>query len=367
MHIALPDSLRHSLRVRLIGATVVLVALALGIAVGGFERSARKVIVEAVGAHLAARAQEVLEATTRFQEERCIAVRGWAESDAMQGTLDTSDPKFAEDYLRRSIQDQGGGFSTVALLDTGARIRAAVRSALPGRRYGEALEQLRGRTVTGLAPAALALAGQAVSVGLAQSSLLDPSDTSGSTLFVAVPVKDFVGDIVGAVVGAVPPGALSALLAEIEGADRSYLPVVADRLGQMVVSLPAVRRGRIGPAILVGGEGVLEHRVDGDGEPMLVVRSAPSVEAPGWQASMLVPEREAFGPLRTMRRFLAGFFALVLAGAALASIGAIRRAAKPLSDISTSMARVSGGDLSTRLPEIMRTSSATWCTPSTSW
>ena len=343
---------QRSLRARLLAVTVLLVALALAIAGVGFERSARKVIMEAVGNHLAARAQEVLDATSRFQAERCTAVRNWAEADAMQGTLDTGDPKFAEDYLRRTIQDQGGGFATAALLDTRAQIRVAVRVAGEGMRRGDALEQLHGRSVAGLEPVALVLQGQPLSVALAPGSVLDPSDTGGVMLFVAVPVKDFAGDVVGAVVAAVPPAALSGLLSEIGGEDRRYLPVVADGAGQVVLSLPGVRRGRIEPLVLAGREGGLERRTDGDGEPVLLVRTAAAPAPPGWRALMLVDEREAYDALRTLRRSLAGFFVLVLGAAALASVVALRRAAQPLSDVSASMARVSGGDLTTRLPEV---------------
>src|SRR5512134_1669934 len=118
-----PHALQNSLRARLLAATLLLLVIALGIAVVAFERSARAVVMAAVGSHIGARAHEVLEATERFQTERCFAVRNWAEADAMQGTLDTGDPKFAEDYLRRSIQDQGSAFSAVALLDMQGQVR----------------------------------------------------------------------------------------------------------------------------------------------------------------------------------------------------------------------------------------------------
>ncbi|HTP25889.1 MAG TPA: serine/threonine protein phosphatase, partial [Anaeromyxobacteraceae bacterium] len=337
-------SIRHlaqrSLRARLLAATAVLVTLALGAAAVGFERSARKVILAAIGDHLAARAREALDATRRFQDERCTAVRNWAEADAMQGTLDTGDPKFAEDYLRRTIQDQGGGISVAALLDGPGRIRAAVRYVDGGKRRGEALERLRQRMVVGLAPATLALQGQALAVAIAPRNALDPSDTDELSLIIAVPVKDFAGDLVGAVVVAVPPAALSRLLAEIAGKEHRYLPVVADGAGQFLLSLPGVRSESIAPLVGSGRAGALERHLDSDGEPFLVVRTAAAEEAPGWRAAMLVAEREAYGPLRTLRKLLAGLFGVVLVGAVLASAGVLRRAAKPLSDVSASMARV---------------------------
>jgi sigma-B regulation protein RsbU (phosphoserine phosphatase) len=343
---------KNSLRVRLFAATVLLLALALGVAVLGFERSANKVVLEAVGSHLAARAREVLEATTRFQTERCLTVSSWSEAEAMQSTLDTGDPKFAEDFLRRTIQDQGGAFSIAALLDTRATVKGAVHAAGEGKRRGSALEQLRGRVVA-LAPVAAALRGESLSVAIAPSSALDPSDTTSLSLFVAVPVKDFVGDLVGAVVAAVPPAALSRLLAEIEGDDERYVPVVSDAARLVTLSLPGADPARFAPLVEAGGKaGGLERHVDGSGEPVLAVRTEATTSAPGWRALMLVPEQDAYGPIRALRHFLTVAFALVLAGAALASVVALRRAAQPLSDLSASMTRVSGGDLTTRLPEI---------------
>ncbi len=353
MHIPVLHQTKSSLRARLLATTLLLLALALGIAFIGFERSARKVVVDALGSHLAARASEVLEATARFQAERCLAVRSWAEADAMQGTLDLGDPKFAEDYLRRSIQDQAGGFSHAALIDTKGVVRGAVRATEDGKRRGEMLEQLRGRVVTNLAPIAAALRGDRIAVSLALASDFDPSDDSGLALFIAAPVKDFVGDLVGAVVADVPRAALSRFLAEIQGDDMSYLPVIADAERLVTLSLPGAEPRRFLPLVKHAGDsGGLERHLDGNGEKVLVVRTAPTTAPPGWRALMLVPEQQAYGPLDTLRRLLAVVFALVLGGAALMSVVALREAAKPLERVAASMARVSGGDLTTRIADV---------------
>jgi sigma-B regulation protein RsbU (phosphoserine phosphatase) len=65
---------------------------------------------------------------------------------------------------------------------------------------------------------------------------------------------------------------------------------------------------------------------------------------------MVEPEASAFGRLGALRLLLALLFLAVLAGAGVAAIGALRAAARPLSEVTASMARVAGGDLSTRIP-----------------
>ena len=126
---SLVDRARHSLQLRLLLTTVALVALALLVAAIAFERVAQSVVVGAVHSHLSVRAKEIHEAVQRFQRERALTVRNWAEAEAMQMTLDLGDPKFAEDYLRRVIQDQGGSISVAALIGLDGMVKAAVRSA----------------------------------------------------------------------------------------------------------------------------------------------------------------------------------------------------------------------------------------------
>ncbi len=71
--------LGRSLRLRLLAASVMLLVLALGVAAIAFERAARNVVIDAVHSHLQARAKEVHEAVARFQRERALTVRNWAE------------------------------------------------------------------------------------------------------------------------------------------------------------------------------------------------------------------------------------------------------------------------------------------------
>ena len=106
--------IRGSLRLRILLTTLALIVLALGVAVGAFERVARTVIRDAIHSHLSARAREVQDSVGRFQRERMLTVRNWAEAEAMQLTLDSGDPKFAEDHFRKTIQDQGGAVTAVA-------------------------------------------------------------------------------------------------------------------------------------------------------------------------------------------------------------------------------------------------------------
>ena len=62
---------------------MLLVAAALGVSFLGFERSARGVVLDAARSHLAARAREAMEATSRFQSERTFTLAQWAEANAM--------------------------------------------------------------------------------------------------------------------------------------------------------------------------------------------------------------------------------------------------------------------------------------------
>ena len=344
-------ALQNSLRARLLVAVLLLLTAALVIAVVAFERSARVVVMESVGSHVGARAHEVLDATRRFQTERCFAVRNWAEADAMQSTLDTGDPKFAEDYLRRSIQDQGGTFSAVALLDLQGNVVAAVRASTEGKRRGEALEQLRGHRVS-VRPAALALRGAPLSVATAPGARLDPADASPMSLFVAVPVKDFANDVVGAVVASVPASAVSRLLSEVAGDDRRYLPIIGETVAGLAATVPGVDLGAYAPLLSAPGVGGTLQRSSVRGEPVFVVKTIATDGEPEWQAVVVASERDAYAPVRRMRRYLLALFIPLLAGAALTSVVALRRAAQPLSDVSASMARVSSGDLTTRIPEV---------------
>lgn len=350
-------SAKNSLRVRLLVATLVLVALALGVAAIAFERVARSVIVDAIHSHLAARAQEVQTAIARFQRERSLAVQNWAEAEAMQMTIDSGDPKFAEDYLRRIIQDQAGTIAAAALLDPDGGIIAAVREAPEGDRRGVPIIVVRG-LVLGEAAVRGALAARAgqetlASVGIAPLSRLDPRGGDTPTVLIAAPVKDFAGDLVGAVVAALSPAGLSRLLGDVNGSDGHYQPIVSDASSAIVISVPGADMAstRAVVAASTADPGALDRVELAGKEPLLSVRTAPDAAVPGWRAAMTIHERDAYGRLYWLRVLLAVLFLGVLVVTGFASIGTLRQASRPLSDVTRSMTRVAAGDLTTRLPD----------------
>jgi sigma-B regulation protein RsbU (phosphoserine phosphatase) len=347
----LPARARNSLRVRLLVATLALLALALAIAAVAFERVARSVVVEAVHSHLSARAKEVHEAVLRFQRERALTVRNWSEADAMQSTLDSGDPKFAEDYLKRTIQDQGGAFDVAALLTPSGEIRAAVRHSEGGERRGVGISELRGK-VLDLPVVKMAAGKGEFAVGLAQLSELDPlAPPDAPTLYLAAPVKDFAADLAGVLVVAVAPESISALLADVTGKEGGYEPVIFDRDRLLVLSVPGVKPATLrsvveAPAMQPGD---LEQLDLQDRPAALGVRTASAAEAPYWSTIMLVPQRQAYGSISWLRGILASLFGAVLLGAGGVSVAALRQASQPLTDVSASMAKVAAGDLSIRV------------------
>jgi sigma-B regulation protein RsbU (phosphoserine phosphatase) len=82
----------------------------------------------------------------------------------------------------------------------------------------------------------------------------------------------------------------------------------------------------------------------------LAVRTEALPGVPGWRAVMAISEQVAYGALRRLRKLLVLVFGFVLVGATAVSVVALRQASRPLVDVSSSMARVAGGDLTTRLP-----------------
>jgi sigma-B regulation protein RsbU (phosphoserine phosphatase) len=357
MFASIAERTKSSLRLRLLVATLVLLALALAVAAVAFERVARSVIVDAVHSHLSARAEEVQAAVVRFQRERALAVRNWAEAEAMQMTVDSGDPKFAEDYLRRTIQDQGGTIAAAALLDMDGAVIAAVREGAAGERRGVPVVTLRG-VVIGDAAVKAALEGGAelsdgVAAGTAPLSRLDPTEGGALGVMVAAPVKDFAADLVGVVVAVISPQGLSRLLGGIAGEDGRFQPIVADEALGLVVSVPGADalQVRALAEAATGAPGALETITLADADPALSVRTAPHAGVPGWRTLMAVQESDAYGRLYWLRAILGVLFVLVLAVAGVASIGALRQAARPLSDITNSMTQVASGDLSTRVPE----------------
>ena len=166
---------------------------------------------------------------------------------------------------------------------------------------------------------------------------------------VAAPVKDFAADLVGVVVAVISPHGLSRLLGGIAGEDGRYHPVVADEGLGLVVSVPGAdaHQVRALAEAAVGAPGALEQITLPDS-----IRPSPSAAphagVPGWRTLMAVQESDAYGRLYWLRAILGVLFLLVLAVAGVASIGALRHAARPLTDITNSMTQVASGDLSTR-------------------
>jgi sigma-B regulation protein RsbU (phosphoserine phosphatase) len=343
---------KTSLRLRLLVTTLVLLALALALAVFAFERVARSVVTEAVHSHLAARAEEIQDSLARFQHERALTVHEWASARAMQDTLDLGDPKFAEDHLRRSIQDQGGAITAAALLSVDERIITLVRDQAEGA-WGFGVDSLRGgqldlARLRGKAPE------DAVSVALAPLSAVDKSEGDVLTVVMTSPVRDFFGDLNGWIVVAISPEAIPRLLQEVNGAASTYVPVVADATRSLVLSLPKADLDAAREVVLApvqGGVGSLERIVRGRAAAVLAVRTQLGQAAPGWSTLMMVDEGEASGRLDRLRVVLAGLFAAVLLVAGLVAVASLRQAAKPLGDVAASMVRVAGGDLSTRVKE----------------
>ena len=347
-----PEHTKTSLRLRLLVTTVVLLAVALAVAVFAFERVARSVVAEAVHSHLSARAKEVQDSLARFQRERTRTVHEWAAARAMQDTFDMGDPKFAEDHLLRSIQEQEGAITAVALLSVEEKVITLVRDS-PRGAWGIAVDGVRGsRLDVG------ALRGKAaedgVSVALASLSAVDRGEDDTAAIVMTAPVRDFFGDLTGWIVVAISPSAVPRLLEEVNGAAGTYVPVVVDASRRLVFSLPqadpeAARQVVSAPVAVLGALERIERTGRDWSGAVLAVRTAPGAEAPGWSTVMLVDEREANGQLDRLRAMLAGLFAIVMVAACIAAVVSLRQAAKPLGDVASSMVRVAGGDLSTRV------------------
>jgi sigma-B regulation protein RsbU (phosphoserine phosphatase) len=344
------ERLASSLRLRLLLATLALVAGALLVAAFGFERVARGVVEGAVKDHLQARSREVHEAVLRFQRERTLTVRAWSESEAMQLTLDSGDPKFAEDFLRRLIQDQGGSIAAVALIGPEGTMLAGVRAGPAGERRGIALTAQHGRPLA-LRVVRQALAADPVPFELGRLTELDRDALDEPVLLVASPVRDFASDTVGTVVAAISTNAMRRLLDEIGGADGELMPVVYDASHALVLVPPEQEARLVVPVMETSAAmGELARTAPPGAAPLLSVRTDQSPVPPRWTAMMVEPEASAYGRLGALRILLALLFLGVLAGAGLVSVGALRAAAHPLSEVTASMGRVAGGDLTTRIP-----------------
>jgi sigma-B regulation protein RsbU (phosphoserine phosphatase) len=348
----LPQQIRSSLRLRILLTTLGLLVLALGAAVAAFERVAASVIRDAVHSHLSDRAREVEDSVGRFQRERMLTVQNWAEAEAMQISLDSGDPKFAEDHFRKTIQDQRGAIEAVALLNLDRKVVALVRHVEGEAARGEVLPAVRGTPVdvAALRPGAqedetfVTLAPEAV--------LLRGAATSGDTVVITAPVKDFLGDMTGWIVAALAPDAIPSLLEEVNGKHAMYVPVVADRDRRLVLTLPRIDHRAVVPVLAAAAParaGALERIEREQLGPVLAVRTAVGAGAPGWSTLMLIDEAEAQGRLVRLRWGLFALFGLVMAGAAGAAVVSLRQASRPLAEVAESMEKVARGDLSTRV------------------
>lgn len=339
-----------SFRARLVVVALLVVAAGLGAAFVGVSGAMHARIMSTLSDHLSARAVEVLEAVRRAHRGAVDTLETWAATEAMGVTLDTGDPKFAEDYLLRTVNESP--FCLVLLLDTAGRVVTAVRPA--SGEHGTAVAQLRGRTLDYLGPEGPATRLQVLP---AVAPLLEHT-TEGTTLIARVPVRDFLGDQQGLVVGVFSARPTQRLLRELgeEAASLPVSPMVIDRTGAVLFAgglsgdRAAMERvlaaWEIDPQAPTGGI-TLEVR----GERHLAYGARrPGTENPSWSAALLVREADALAPLVALRRSVALTFLLVMLVVAVSSVLAVRRAAEPLTRLVVSMDRVATGDLTARLP-----------------
>lgn len=347
----LVERTRTSLRLRILITTLGLLVLALGISAVAFEQVAQSVVTDAVHSHLRARAKEVQDSVARFQRERALTVRNWSEAEAMQLTLDSGDPKFAEDHLRKTIQDQGGAITAAALLDLEERIVALVRDAPGEAERGTVLPELRGVTLD-VAALRQGAGEDEISIALAPLAAAVPGAQGGETVVMAATVRDFAGDLMGWIVAALAEEAVPRLLDEVNGKGGLYVPVVSDRDRRVVFTLPRLVPDAVRPVITTapaGEPGALERIERASLGAVLGVRTEAALGTPGWTTLMLVDEAEAHGRVRQLRLVLTAVFLLVLGGAAFVAVVSLRQASRPLADVASSMEKVAAGDLSTRV------------------
>lgn len=342
---------RTSLRLRILVTTLALVAAALLLAVVAFDRVAGSIVSDALHSHLTARAREVQESVGRFQRERTLAVATWAAAESMQLTLDSGDPKFAEDHLRKTIQDQGGAFTAASLVDLHESILALVREAPGNEERGVLVPAARG-VVVDVAHLRRGAGPDDISVALAPLRTVVPDAGDADTVVMTAPVRDFASDLVGWVVAALAPQAVPRLLGELTGKDGLYLPVIADRDKKIVLTVPGLDHATLRPVLAAKPAerpGALEEIDRGAHGAVFAVRTSNSGDAPGWSTLVLVDARQAKGRLESLRLSLLALFTLVLGAAALTAVLSLKQAAKPLGDVAASMVKVAGGDLSTRV------------------
>jgi sigma-B regulation protein RsbU (phosphoserine phosphatase) len=333
--------MKLSLRTRILAATLLLVSMALVAAGIAFYGSAESAIRRATANHLRFRASEILDTSVRYQSERLAIVDTWSKSDALQSTLDNGDPKFAEDYLKRSLAANPDTFGWAALVDGQSRIVAAVASGAPPA----SVDSVRGHTLASRAVASVRDGGANV-VALEALQLL-PGGSPDAELVLACPIVDFTDEQVGVLAVVLTRRSIERFLAELtHGADASFIPVLFDGDSRLVATVA----GRALPAAHFGAlaDGTWDSELSG-ARYLGARTSRPASESPRWSAVVMVPEEVALAELHWLRRTVAIAFLAVLALVGGASVLALRRAARPLSEISQSMGRVARGDLAVRL------------------
>lgn len=343
-----------TLRTRVVLATLLSVALGLTIAFFGSFWVARDIVLESVSSHLRTRASNVMETFLRYQHASADRVAAWAGTDAMSTSLDSGDPKFAEDHLLRTAQSSA--FALVALVDARSRVITAVRPTTSDR--AEVISELAGKPFP-LPPEAVAARAPRW-VGLAPDELTHHAPGATRLLF-ASPVVDFTGEVQAHVVALMKQEAIERLLSEARGQsgeERSARAVLFDASSAVAVAVPPVPGA--GDAATVAELRATWRRASSSseataeltlgGERQLVYGAIrPPDESPRWSTALLMSEREALGPLFALRRILVALFAGVLLVAGVASVLTLRRASGPLAEVVASMGKVAQGDLSTRL------------------
>lgn len=346
-----------SLNARLLVTSIGLLGVGLATGGGAFFTAADNITRASTREHLQTRSAELLDAVRRHQKEKLSTVKTWAEAEVMQSSLETGEPKFAEDYLKRVIEGQEGAIGVVALLDPKGIIVTAVRPAEAAGAQGQSVEQARGKVLMNplIQQAAGGRGGGAI--GLVSELSEGLAQARSTHLLVVQPVADFTGEVVGVLVATISGTGLEQLLRGIVGDAGALVPIFFDAERRFLVSIP----GRDGEALLRGLDlGALSGQpsealseVSAGNEGYLAVSAlSPEGQLPRWGAAMFVSEREALGPLRHLRVYLAGGFLLILFLVGAVSVVGLRRAMRPLREIAASMGKVAAGDFNGRIPGV---------------
>ncbi len=339
---------RFSLRTQVVLISLVCMALGLFAAFVGSFRAGRSVIMSTTQAHLQSQTIEALDASRRHQKALSDAVAIWANTEAMQLSLDSKDSKFAEDYLLRAATDPG--FALAMLVDQHGTVVTAVRPTTAD--HAEVVASLKGVTLE------VGAADDARAVRLStERALLSVVKERNGVLLLKAPVRDFAGDAEGQVV-AIPSrdglnGLLKALAQQAQSGAQTW-PVLYTADQQYVVSpwpgarsaVQAIAQTLSAPRV---GDEALTLELEGE-RWFVAGATRPENESPRWAVALLVREADALRSLETLRDGLALAFTLILLVVGVTSVLVMRRAARPLKEIGLSMNKVAEGDLSIRLP-----------------